>query len=301
MKKLALLPGTLLLLSACFYEDDDKEPAIPATPGYSAYIQANLSSSEDTATIGASIYKDGRKITLVAGDAIEASNGTSQKLLKGHINHFGFYTVTLPIDDVALPIDFIIKHEPVETREDRWYPADIAYVDPGPGPFVGLSWSMILPLPVNITAPTDVPSPVVYNYADDNVIIEWASDSNDIDNVRINALLECLNQTVEIYDGADTGQTSVTIADIFSQAYYNPVTEIEEFTEDIFHLILDPFDVDSYSDLITDHFITHCDIQLYVLAEYNDLIGPPFVAGNIVASQSDSVKIVFNPFSPLEL
>jgi len=115
----------------------------------------------------------------------------------------------------------------------------------------------------------------------------------------VNAYLHCVNRVTQLYSGPDTGSINVSMRDMFADiAAENSDTKYENFFEGLFNFatfgLLDLDDAD-----ITE--IGYCDISLYVIAEREQEIGPPFVSGSIIASRSINRNIIFAPFEVLNL
>jgi len=280
---------TCLLVSAC--SDDKARERAPSNTGYSAYIQALLSDDGKQAFVGATLYQDGNKITLVAGDMIVARQGKNSVALKGAKQEITFYSGWLPLDDPQQPVEFDIEYQPITAREDRWYPADVAYVDNGPGRYVGeLSWSMTFPQRVLLSAPA---GGTLYSFKEDLITIQWNTESADVDKVRINASLECLKETKQIYSGSNSGEVTITVEDLFRN---NAQT-----AQDILANLLVQALTLGLASGASNTRVTECDVDIYVVAESEEELGPPFSGGSIVASQSDNATIRINLTTPLEL
>ncbi len=126
------------LLVACDVDSSNNFPHVPDV-GLFIYAEANQHESQDEAQLAAAVFKDGEPVDLVAGDVFEAQTTTQRILLKNSRFFAGSYTALLTVDDNVQDVLFNIVHEPVEAREDRWYPIDIINIDPGPGELVGKS------------------------------------------------------------------------------------------------------------------------------------------------------------------
>lgn len=286
---------SLLFLAAC---SDSDEPRAPTQTGYSVYMQVNLKPEDNTAYLGARLYHDGDKITLAAGDMIVATHNGISVPLKGDVNRFGFYAETMGINDAGLPVNFDIQYLPVEAREDRWYPADLVYVDNGPGQYVGLlNWDILLPEPVTITSPA---TESTFNDPQDTVTVSWQTDATDITNVRVFARLGCTGQTRLLYEGSNTGSVSGTMDDLFFDRF-SPATPAllaarlplpgESIAEEVAGNIIDAMFEGLFSS--PSYNRNHCDIAITVMAEKQEDVGSPFESASIVASQSDAVTIYF--------
>lgn len=118
------------LLVACDVDSSNNFPRVPDV-GLFIYVEANQHESQDEAQLAAAVFKDDEPVDLVAGDVFEAQTTTQRILLKNSRFFAGSYTALLTVDDNVQDVLFNIVHEPVEAREDRWYPIDIINIDPG--------------------------------------------------------------------------------------------------------------------------------------------------------------------------
>ncbi|MCP3675065.1 MAG: hypothetical protein GY829_11440 [Gammaproteobacteria bacterium] len=138
------------LLAACSDSDSKSDGYDPIEIGMQTDIQANIALGEERAFVGVNIYDSGRKVTLAGGDLIVARNNDSETLLLGQAETLGFYSNFIDsLTDDSL-VDFEVEHRPIEAREDRWYPADQAYVEPGDGPHVGFTFQHQFSFPETI-------------------------------------------------------------------------------------------------------------------------------------------------------
>ena len=122
----------------CDVDSSNNTPPVPTT-GLVMYAEANLHESEETAQIAAAVYRDGVPVGLIGGDVFEARTTTQRVLLKDSGSYDGSYAAPLVID-VVQDVFLNVVHEPIEARDDRWYPVDLLNIDPGPGELVGCEW-----------------------------------------------------------------------------------------------------------------------------------------------------------------
>jgi len=173
------------LLAGCDIDSGNNLPPVPDT-GLVMYAEANLHESQDTAQIAAAVYKDGEPVGLVGGDVFEAQTDTQRVLLKDGGYYDGSYAASLVID-VVQDVFFNVVHEPIEAREDRWYPIDIINIDPGPGELVGKSATVSFPPEVTITGPV---SGAIYTSIADIVDLSWVAIGAG-DTMRVLSLVSC--------------------------------------------------------------------------------------------------------------
>jgi hypothetical protein len=290
------LISILFLLSGC--EDSDKidSPPEPPQEGLAVYMQAIMHANEKHATIGTTLYDNGNKITFVGGDSVRVANRSSEVVLKGDKDNFGFYQGILDLESPSLGLNFSVDYLPIESRSDRWYPSDIAYVDAGAGEYVGLNWHIDFPQTIQIIQPV---ANQIYNYAEDLVTVSWQNTSSNVDNTHVNAHLHCVNEIVELYEGEDSGEITVSIAEMFAPL---KKTKSENILKTFFNLVLKTSTFGLvHLDSDESEKISQCDITLIVLSDFREDIGPPFVEGSLTASRGASLNIQFNPFEPLNL
>ncbi len=78
-------------------------------------------------------------------------------------------------------------HEPTEARADRWYPVDIAYIDPGPGELVGKSATVSFPPEVRITGPA---AATVYTSINQVIDLSWVA-TGEGDTMKLLSAVSC--------------------------------------------------------------------------------------------------------------
>ena len=175
----------VFLVAGCDVDSGNNLPPVPDR-GLVMYAEANLHESQDTAQIAAAVYKDGEPVGLVGGDVFEAQTDTQRVLLKDGGYYDGSYAASLVID-VVQDVFFNVVHEPIEAREDRWYPIDIINIDPGPGELVGKSATVSFPPEVTITGPV---SGAIYTSIADIVDLSWVAIGAG-DTMRVLSLVSC--------------------------------------------------------------------------------------------------------------
>lgn len=159
------------LLAGCDVDGSNNLPRVPDT-GLFIYAEANQHEMQDSAQVAAAVYRDGEPIGLIGGDIFEARTAAQRVLLKDSGMYSGSYASSLPVDYSVQEVFFNVVHEPIEAREDRWYPVDIAYIDPGPGELVGKSATVSFPPEVSITGPA---AASVYTSVNDVIDLSWVA------------------------------------------------------------------------------------------------------------------------------
>ena len=193
----------LSILTGCDFRTSDNLPKVSEL-GLVMYAEANRHDNEDTAQVIAAVYKDGQPTYLVGGDVFEARTTTARILLKDAGFYTGSYAGQLPLDDSVQEIYFNVVHEPIEARQDRWYPVDIINIDPGPGELVGKSASVSFPPAVMITGPS---MGAVYTNVNDVVDLSWVAFGAG-DHMRVLSAIQCTDGLA-----VSTYGTMVEIAD----------------------------------------------------------------------------------------
>ena len=222
--KSARLYIALLLVTglvACGFEDDGK--INDRAPENGLYIEVELSqhSGLDIVMAVTSIFQDGKPRQLVGGDVVKVSQGSAYTLLTNRHAGLQGYSNQLAVlaDNAGQPFHVEIVHEPIETREDRWYPSDIIYTDTGPGDLVGLNTEITLPEPLTLTNANTEDSPQLFSSNLPDIDIQWAAGSN-AETIYLRALVDC-NDGVKTHRylsehelGGDDGFESIALSDI---------------------------------------------------------------------------------------
>ena len=193
----------LSMLTGCDFRSSDNLPKVSEL-GLVMYAEANRHDNADTAQVIAAVYKDGQPTYLVGGDVFEARTATARILLKDEGFYTGSYAGQLPLDDSVQEIQFNVVHEPIEAREDRWYPVDLINIDPGPGELVGKSSSVSFPPAVMITGPS---MDTFYTSINDVVDLSWVAFGAG-DHMRVLSAIQCADGLA-----VSTYGTMVEIAD----------------------------------------------------------------------------------------
>jgi hypothetical protein len=201
-----------ILLAGCDINGSDNITVLPEL-GLFMFAEANHHETEDTAQISAAVFKDGQPVDLVGGDVFEVSTATERILLKERGRFAGSYAASLPVDSSVQNVFLNVVHEPVEAREDRWYPVDLLLIDPGPGELVGKTATVNFPPAVTITGPV---ADTVYTSINEIIDLTWVAGGEG-DTMRVLSAVECTNglatsnygTVVEITD--DDGLEAISI------------------------------------------------------------------------------------------
>ncbi len=200
-------------------------------------------------------------------------------------------------------------HEPVEAREDRWYPVDLINIDPGPGKLVGKSATVDLPPAVTITGPA---MSTVYNTIDSFIDLTWVAGGEG-DTMRVLSAVECT-------DGLATS-TYGTVVEITSDNGFEEIA-MDQFIYDlndnspVIKLILDAARVllqellnkVSAGNIDPDFLIRQaeanpvnstCEIRLFLQRQREGQFDATFDSGRVVGSRS--AEVVVNYVPPVQL
>jgi len=279
------------LIVGCEVESSDNLPDVSES-GLFMYAEANLHDAEETAPIAAAetaqiaaaVFRDGQPVGLVGGDVFEARTETDRILLKESGSFVGSYAASMPIDNSVQDVFLNVVHEPVEAREDRWYPVDLLNIDPGPGELVGKSATVSFPPAVKITGPAADPVSV-YASIDEIIDLTWVAggEGNTIGEDDTMRVLSAVNCT----DGLATSSYGTVVE------FTNGDGTVVEFTDDdgLEAISLDQFIYDLNDDRPVLRFIK--DAARVLLQELlNDLsagnIDPDFLASQAEANPVNS-------------
>jgi hypothetical protein len=308
-KKLLNLSWVILLsgsLTSCGFDVDNNLSGVPATGLYAA-VGANQHASEDSVQIAAAIFVDGDPINLYGGDVIQASTTTDSTLLLDFGYFKGSYSSDLPNGANLDQVDFLIVHKPIEARQDRWYPVDHLYTDPGPGELVGSSASIILPPGLSMTNPIAGSS---YSSVNDSLSINWtALGAGDV--MKVYSAVSCndganiktYGTQVTLVDEADDGVESVTLNKFIYDL--NDISSSVDLIEGQARAILVAILKKLSSGAINDEFFasitpvnpatSNCEIRLFLFRQRPGSFNSPSTNGVIFGSRSAEVTINYNP------
>jgi len=310
IKRLKFLPGVLLLanLSACEIQVDSSLPGVPAT-GLFAAVGANQHSGEDSVQVGVAIFDDGDPIELVGGDVVQASTANDSILLLDRGFYTGSYSADLPNASNLDQVEFTIVHEPLEARQDRWYPVDLLNIDPGPGELVGDSAVINLPPEPVILAPA---MDSIFSSINDNVVVTWnplGAGSGDI--MKIRSAITCDNGTrettygtdVDFVDGSDDGFETVPMERfIYDVNDENPLVkfldgEARAMLQELLEKLSNGAADDSFFANITpvNPITSECEIQMFLFRQRPGSFSNPSTDGTIFGGRSAEVTIHYSP------
>lgn len=304
---IAGLIGTLslvLLLSGCEIDGSDNLPHVPDL-GLFMYAEANRHQNEETAQIATAVFKDGAPVALVGGDVFEARTATERVLLKNRGYFDGSYAASLPVDDNVQDVFLNVVHAPVEAREDRWYPVDQVYIDPGPGELVGKSATVSFPPQVSITGPA---ANSIYSSINDVIDLSWvAIGAGDV--MRVLSAVNCSNglavssygTVVDIAD--DDGYEAISMDKfIYDTSTGSPTLE---FLADAAQMLLQELLNQLSAGTIDPDFLiknieanpieSACEIRLFLQRQRRGQFDLAFDDGTVVGSRSDEVTVSYLP------
>jgi len=292
------------ILPGCEVDGGDNLPRV-TDQGLFMYAEANRHLDEDDAEIAAAVYKDGVPVDLVGGDVFEASTTTERVLLKDRGLVTGSYAALLPVDDSVQEVFFNIVHAPIEAREDRWYPVDLVYIDPGPGELVGKSAVVSFPPAVSINGPGE---DTVFTSIGDIIDLSWAAVAAG-DTMRALAAVECTNglaassygTVVEI--GEDDGYEAIGMDKFIYDA--NAGSSTIKFVTDAALMLLQELLNDLSAGAIDPDFVLRsidanpiesaCEIRLFLQRQRNGVFDVTFDDGTVVGSRSAEVTVKYVP------
>ena len=301
--------GIVLLayvLVGCDVDSSNNIPPVPTT-GLVMYAEANLHESEETAQIAAAVYRDGVPVGLIGGDVFEARTTTQRVLLKDSGSYDGSYAAPLVLD-VVQDVFLNVVHEPVEAREDRWYPVDLLNLDPGPGELVGKTATVSFPPEVTITGPV---SGDVYTGINDMVDLSWAAIGAG-DTMRVLSFVSCTDGTrnssygtvVEIAD--DDGQEAVELNKFIFDANEGSaeIRFISDAAQALLQQLLDQLsagniDPDFVSKKVEANPVSSdCEIRLFLQRQRKGVFDASFDDGLVIGSRSAEVTVNYVSVTP---
>jgi len=292
------------LLVGCEIDSSDNLPDVPEL-GLFMYAEANHHETEDEAQIAAAVFRDGQPINLVGGDVFEARTLTDRILLKVRGSFTGSYAASLPVDNSVQNVFFNVVHEPVEAREDRWYPVDLLNIDPGPGELVGKSATVSLPPAVTITGPA---ADTVYTAIDEIINLSWVAGGEG-DTMRVLSAVECTDglatstygTVVEIAD--DDGLEEIAMDKFIYDL--NDDQPVLRFISDAARALLQELLNELSAGNIDPDFLARqaeanpvnsaCEIQLFLQRQRDGQFDASFDSGRVVGSRSAEVVVNYVP------
>jgi hypothetical protein len=301
------ITGTIILaflLTGCEIDGSDNLPGVPDL-GLFMYAEANRHEVEDSAQIAAAVFKDGQPVNLVGGDVFEARTATERILLKNKGFYTGSYAASLPVDNSVQDILLNVVHEPVEAREDRWYPVDLINIDPGPGELVGKSASVSFPPAVTITGPS---AATLYTSINDIIDLSWIAIGAG-DTMRVLSAVSCTDglatstygTVVEIAD--DDGLEAITLDKFIYDL--NDASPGFQFVTDAAQVLLQELLNKLSVGNIDPDFLARqaeanpinsaCEIRLFLQRQRQGQFDITFDDGTVIGSTSDEVTVNYLP------
>lgn len=291
-------------LAGCDVDGGNNLPRIPDT-GLVMYAEANQHGLEGEAQVAAAVYLDGKPVAMVGGDVLVASTATERVLLNKQGFYEGSYAALLPVDGTVQDVYFDVVHEPIEAREDRWYPIDILNIDPGPGELVGKSAMVSFPPEVSITGPVDGD---IYQSINDVIQLTWVAGGAG-DTMRVLSAIECddglasssYGTVIEIND--DDGLEAITMDKfIYDLDVEDPgVTFISDAVQVMLQELLNKLsagniDPDFLRKKVDANPIdSTCEIRLFLQRKRQGQFDVTFDGGTVFGSRSAETTFTYLP------
>jgi hypothetical protein len=301
------------LLVGCEIDSSDNLPDVPEL-GLFISAEANHHETEDEAQIAAAVFRDGQPINLVGGDVFEARTLTDRILLKVRGSFTGSYAASLPVDNSVQNVFFNVVHEPVEAREDRWYPVDLLNIDPGPGELVGKSATVSFPPAVTITGPA---ADTVYTSIDEIIDLTWVAGGEG-DTMRVLSAVNCTDglavstygTVVELADddGVDDDGLEAIAMNKFIYDLNDDSPEIRFILDAARALLQEMLNKLSTGNIDPDFLARQaeanpvnsaCEIRLFLQRQRDGQFDASFDSGRVVGSRS--AEVVVNYVPPVQL
>jgi hypothetical protein len=301
--KLSLsLTTAYTLLSGCSSGGDGNvDVSEPIEEGVSQLQFFSRETDNANTFIATTLVDTGRQVLLVGGDSVVAETSAARVLLSSD-DDFTFYSANFPqnLDDTE--VNFSIDYLPVEAREDRWYPADEAYVDIGPSRYTKLNWTLTPSFPADI----EINSPIkgdTFNSIDDRFNINWENTDISGENVQIWAIFHCLKRSLRLYPNNSkiTGKAfSIAMQELFDEVGGTDSSDEDLQNTQRFLDIKFFNQYQSYEDSIFFEIGVSpraCDISIHAFTEKTEASDTPFVSGNIFYHSSKTITIHYEPFN----
>lgn len=289
------------VLAGCDIDGGNNLPPV-SDKGLAMYAEANLHEAEDMAQIAAAVYSDGVPVTLVGGDIFEVRTGTQRVLLKDKGYYEGSYAASLALD-VDQEVMVNVVHEPIEARDERWYPFDILNIDPGPGELVGKSASVSFPPEVTITGPV---SGEIYTSLLDVIDLSWVAIGAG-DTMRALSLVSCSNglasssygTLVDIAD--DDGLEAVALSRFIFDINEGSagIKFISDAAQALLQEILDQLSAGNIDpdfvarEVEANPIESDCEIRLFLQRQRKGVFDASFDDGVVFGSRSAEVTIKY--------
>lgn len=297
--------GILLLINACDLEINNNIPDVPPE-GRFAVVAANQHKGITNVQVAIAIFDNADPVNLVGGDVVQASTANDSILLLDDGFYKGSYVASLPNTLNFNQINFLMVHEPLAARQDRWYPIDLLNIDPGEGEFVGASAAITLPPePLNLSADN-----TTFSSINDSFTLSWDLEgAGDVMNIR--SAVSCTNGTATstygtqavIADDSDDGSESIGldqfIYDIESdnQTIQFLLAEARALLQELLTKLSNgATDEDFFANLVTINPINNsCEIRLFLFRERVASFNSTSTNGRVSGYRSSDITLFYNP------
>ena len=294
-----------ILLTACDIETDNSLPDVPPTGRFIA-VGANQHQGMQTVQVGVAIFDDGIPVKLVGGDVVQVSTQTDHILLLKRGFYEGSYAGSLENSSNFNQIDFLMVHEPIEARQDRWYPVDLLNIDPGPGELVGGSAVIVLPPGPIISAI----SRTTFNPVSNSFTLNWVPETAG-DVIKIRALVSCTNglkistygTEAKLADESDDGAETISI-DQFILDINDGDDALKLIRDEARAILQELLDQNTEGTNGEDIFKTletinpidnSCDIDLYLFRQRPGNFASASTNGKIFGARSSNITLFYRP------
>ncbi len=302
---IALILIINLSISACDIEIDNNLPDIPPEGRY-VVVAANQHTGISSAEVAIAIFEDGVPVSLVGGDVVQASTTEDSILLLKNGVYNGSYAASLPNSANLNQIEFEMVHEPIEARQDRWYPTDLLYIDPGEGEFVGTTATITLP-PEPLNLSSDRTS---FSRMDENFTLNWiAETAGDI--IKVRSAISCTDGVstytygteAALTDDADNGteliglnQFIYDINDTNDPPFEFLLSESRASLQELMTKLKDENIAEDFfnSVVLVNPLTSDCEIQLFLFRQ-RDTTFDTDTNGRIYGSRSADITLLYNP------
>jgi len=291
-----------LLSTSCEISTDDNLPATDAR-GLSISVITNRHEDETTAEVSAAVYQDGIPVELTGGDLFKVTSGAESSYLKMPAAQIRGYAGSIETDSRET-LDIEIIHDAIIAREDRWYPVDALFIDPGPGPLVGRRASASFPDPVRLTAPQ---ASTEYNSIDGQIDLQWIAGSGN-ESMNLVAAVDCSDGLstsrygIQRDLGDDDGFEPVPLSDIIVDnnnplfnSYIGPLAQVllQQLLNELSEGNIDPDFV--VRKIEANPLESRCEIWLVLQRVRKGDFDDGFDDGDITASSSTDVQVIYSP------
>jgi len=295
-----------LLISACDIEFNNNLPDIPPE-GRFAVVAANQHTNIPSVEVAIALFDDGTPVSLVGGDVVQASTSEDSILLLDNGVYNGSYAASLPNAANFDQIDFLIVHEPIAARQNRWYPADLLLIDPGPGELVGASASITLP-PALLNLLADNTD---FNSINDSLNLSWAPESAG-DIMKVRSAVSCTDGSstytyateAALQDDTDNGAENIglnqfiyDINDENNPPFSFLLGESRAVLQELLEKLKEEDIGDGFFDAIelVNPISSNCKIQLFLFRQRDGAFDSADTNGRIYGSRSADITLFYNP------